>query len=66
MLLLLSHWIFELMGKFHPLLVHFPIGLLIGAFILEGIDRFQKKENKYVGMVYLGAISALTAAVMGQ
>lgn len=66
MLPLLSHWIFELTGKFHPLLVHFPIGLLIGAFVLEGIARFQKQENKYVGMVYLGAISALIAAGMGQ
>ncbi len=66
MLLLLSHWIIELMGKFHPLLVHFPIGLLIGAFILEGVARFQKQENKYVGMVYLGAVSALVTAIMGQ
>ncbi len=66
MLLLLSHWIFELMGKLHPLLVHFPIGLLIGAFVLEGIARFQKQENKYVGMIYLGATSALIAAIMGQ
>lgn len=66
MLPLLSHWIFELTGKFHPLLVHFPIGLLIGAFILESITKIQKKESQYTGMVYLGAVSALFAAIMGQ
>ncbi|MFK7980381.1 MAG: DUF1549 domain-containing protein [Saprospiraceae bacterium] len=66
MLPFFSHWIFDLTGKFHPLLVHFPIGLLIGAFILEGVARFQKQENKYVGMVYLGTVAAFIAAIMGQ
>ncbi|MFK7981075.1 MAG: DUF1549 domain-containing protein [Saprospiraceae bacterium] len=66
MLILLTHWILELTGKFHPLLVHFPIGLLIGAFVLESFTRFQKKAVNYAGMVYLGAFSALVAAIMGQ
>lgn len=66
MSLLTNHWFFDLMGRFHPLMLHFPIGLLIGGFVLEGITKIQKKENHYAGMVYLGAASALLAAIMGQ
>lgn len=58
--------LFDLLGRFHPLMVHFPIGLLIGAFVLEGITKVQKRESKYAGMVYLGAFSAVVAAIMGQ
>lgn len=64
--LLSTHWFLDLTGRFHPLLVHFPIGLLLGAFLLEAFARFQKKQISYAGMVYLGAISALVAAIMGQ
>ncbi|MEZ5040956.1 MAG: DUF1553 domain-containing protein [Saprospiraceae bacterium] len=63
--LLLLSWPFELLGRFHPLLVHFPIGLLIGTFLLEGWTRFRRKESHMAGMVYLGALTAVMAAVMG-
>jgi len=56
----------DLLGRFHPLMVHFPIGLLIGAFILELINIFQKTNKDYTTMIYLGASSAVLAAVMGQ
>ena len=64
--MLSSHWIIDLFGRFHPLMVHFPIGLLIGAFILDGIAKVQKQERRYAGVVYLGVFSALLAAIMGQ
>ena len=66
MLLLSIPWLIDIIGRFHPLMVHFPIGLLIGAFVLEGITKLQKKESPYIGMVYLGAFSAFVAAIMGQ
>jgi len=61
-----SYWFFDIIGRFHPLMVHFPIGLLIGAFILESIARVQKQERRYAGVVYLGTISTFLAAIMGQ
>jgi len=58
--------LFDLIGRFHPMMVHFPIGILIGALILELFTLFQRKEKDYTAMVYLGAGSAMIAAIMGQ
>ena len=40
---------FELfLGRFHPLVVHLPIGFIILAAILEGLNRLYKdKFNNY-------------------
>ena len=59
-------WLIDLTGRLHPLIVHFPIGLLIGALILELIAKTRKKKTSYEGIVYLGAFSALLAAIAGQ
>ena len=52
------------LGRFHPLLVHFPIGFLFFAFILEIFGR-RKKIPQLIDAVPLallcGAISALLA-----
>lgn len=58
-------WTLELFGRLHPLLVHFPIGLLVGAFLLEGWARLRRRKSDYAGMVYLGAATAVVAAFMG-
>lgn len=60
-----THWLLELLGRFHPLMVHFPIGLLVGAFMLEAYSRIRNREKDYSGMVYLGAASALISALFG-
>src|SRR3546814_6747022 len=31
-------WLWMLLGRFHPLIVHFPVGLLCVALLLELID----------------------------
>ncbi len=37
--------IWELLGRFHPLVVHFPLSLIWLAFIVESVALFQKTEK---------------------
>ncbi len=55
-----------LFGRMHPLIVHFPIGLLLGALALESWYRLKGSPRPQTGLVYLGTITALLAAIMGQ
>ncbi|KZS38389.1 hypothetical protein AWE51_17690 [Aquimarina aggregata] len=55
-------------GRFHPLVVHLPIGFLFFAFILEVYGRWQKDDKIKLAIplsLFLGAISALVACVLG-
>ncbi len=68
MKILLAIWIFELLGRLHPMLVHFPIGLLIGAFLLEIWGKFRRVDHYSQGVnafIHLGTVSAILAAIMG-
>jgi mono/diheme cytochrome c family protein len=47
------------------MLVHFPIGILIGGLIMESWNRSRGKQTDYSGLVYLGALTALLSATMG-
>lgn len=60
-----TNWILEFMGRLHPLMVHFPIGLLMGAFLLEAWAKWKKQKTDYKALIYLGAITAVGSAVMG-
>lgn len=55
-------------GRFHPLIVHLPIGFLILAFVLHlvsGIERF-KNSGPFIDLtLLLGGLSALGACIMG-
>jgi len=56
------------LGRFHPLVVHLPIGFLIFAFLLEIYGRWQKKSDLSMAIslaLLAGAISALVASVLG-
>lgn len=61
-------WLFQLFGRFHPLLVHFPIGILVMALFLECLTIGSKRPGLREGirwMVYLGAGFALFSALSG-
>jgi uncharacterized membrane protein/mono/diheme cytochrome c family protein len=56
------------LGRFHPIILHLPIGFLFITFVLEILSRF-KKYRQYkpaVGFtLLLGAASAVVAAILG-
>ncbi|MDX2246178.1 MAG: c-type cytochrome domain-containing protein [Bacteroidia bacterium] len=56
------------LGRFHPLVVHLPIGFLLMAFVLEILSR-RKKFEAFQGSVafvlLIGAISAIVSVVFG-
>ncbi|WP_149273109.1 DUF1549 domain-containing protein [Pareuzebyella sediminis] len=61
-------WIFQFLGRLHPLLVHFPIGLLVVAFFMEMLTLGGRRQGLREGirwMVYLGTISAILSALLG-
>lgn len=61
-------WILRLFGRLHPLIVHFPIGLLVVAFFLEVLTIGGKRHGLREGihwMVYLGTLFAVLATAFG-
>lgn len=61
-------WLWTFLGRLHPMIVHFPIGLLIIAFVLELIAS-KKKSTKYLPaikiLVAAGALSSILSAAFG-
>ena len=56
------------LGRFHPLVVHLPIGLLLLAGVMEFLARKPKYEALSPAItftLFLGAISSIAAVVMG-
>lgn len=55
-------------NNIHPLLVHFPIALLISFFMVDFIGSIFKKNNWRLlasGLLYLGTVSALFTVIAG-
>ncbi len=60
--------IFDIAGRFHPLLVHLPIGILLAALLMLLFSYRQKKENNIAAIRFLltaGMISALLSVITG-
>ncbi|GAA4953107.1 ribonuclease inhibitor [Algibacter agarivorans] len=56
------------LGRFHPLIVHLPIGFLVFAFLLELLGKKKKYEGLTVAIplaLLLGFASALVACILG-
>lgn len=56
------------LGRFHPVIVHLPIGFLVLAIVLEWIDSFRKGDTKngFISTAwFLAGIGAAVAALCG-
>jgi len=61
-------WLWQLFGRFHPLMVHFPIGLLCIALLMEVMSVRKKTDTMREGirlLVWIGTITAFLSVVFG-
>ena len=63
-----TFWFWRFLGRLHPLAVHFPVGLLVFAAILElfTLKKFRSSLRPGINLlVVAGVISAIFSAVFG-
>lgn len=63
-----SFWLWQFLGRLHPLIVHFPVSLLCVALLLELIGWRRKSTDLRAGItaiVWIGAIGSVIAAALG-
>lgn len=67
-LLITDFWLWQFLGRLHPLMVHFPIGLLIVALIIE-IVSWKKKDQSFRSaqhiILLISSISAVLSCCFG-
>ncbi len=63
-----SFWLWTLLGRLHPMIVHFPIVLLVVALFLEFL-AWRRKSDYYAPAINIlistGAVSSVAAVVFG-
>ena len=63
-----TFWLWQFLGRLHPLIVHFPVGLLCVALLLEVLDWRSTRKELRAGinvLLWLGAGSAVVAVALG-
>lgn len=58
----------ELLGHFHPVLVHLPIGILLVALLLQWLShkpKYKSVDQAVPLLLLLGSISGLISAITG-
>jgi uncharacterized membrane protein len=62
------HFLIMFVGQFHPVIVHFPVAMLLVAALAEAIHLLRPKRF-LIGVaafnLHIGAIGAVVASVMG-
>tara|TARA_R110002072_G_scaffold111853_2_gene240308 strand:- start:11864 stop:14344 length:2481 start_codon:yes stop_codon:yes gene_type:complete len=63
-----AFWLWQFLGRLHPLIVHFPIALIVVAALME-LFTWRKFNSKIrpgiMILATIGAVSAIIAAPMG-
>ncbi len=63
-----SFWLWNFLGHLHPVAVHFPVGLILFAAILElfTLKNFNSKLRPGINLLVMaGVISAVVSAILG-
>ena len=63
-----TFWLWQFLGRLHPLAVHFPVGLLLFAAVIElfTIRNYYSPYRAGINlMIYVGAFAAVLAAALG-
>ena len=63
-----TFWLWEFLGRLHPMIVHFPIGILVVAIFLEILTLGGKRTNLREGiywMLLIGTLTAIFSVVFG-
>ena len=58
------------LNHLHPMVVHFPVALIVVGFLFELFDLFYKKENSFsktgLYLMVLGTLGAVAAYLTGE
>ena len=63
-----SFWLWKFLGRLHPMIVHFPISLIVVALLLESFQRVRGNRSMSEAiraLIYVGSISAVLAVIFG-
>ncbi len=61
-------WLWSFLGRLHPMVVHFPVGLLFVALLFEWIARSRKTDSFKSTiriLTFTGALSSIVAVILG-
>ena len=64
----ITAWYWVLIGRLHPLLVHFPIGLIAIAFLLDLLRKMRQKTELLPAIriiLLVAAISSILSVIAG-